>query len=127
MTFKEGGAYDFLATYERIKETLYQVAETARESGRVTDLSELDLEPLPAYEEIEQGTPATPNVQRPTPISPTRISRPYATQNGAATSLTNSRPSTEPFPPPNEPPPGYEETQQSSVTDNLEQSVRQAH
>ncbi|MCJ1230853.1 hypothetical protein MMC12_007527, partial [Toensbergia leucococca] len=57
MTFKEGGAFDFYSTYERIKETLSQAFEVARESGQVAgntnqvpaiDISTVHLEQLPA-------------------------------------------------------------------------------
>ena len=128
MTFKEGGAFDFAATYERIKETLSQALEIAREHGRpqAVDLSEINLEQLPAYEEVTGG----PVLQRPTPISRTANFLNPPSDSGAGVSPedegTNppSAGSSNGHPPPNEPPPGYEETQQSSVAENLEQGVR---
>lgn len=142
MTFKEGGAFDFSSTYERIKETLLQASEVARESGRPVDLSTVDLEQLPAYEEIGAGAPARMSIptsitqiQRPTPISPTGAPRTAPSDSGVAifpdiqgdrkTQVNNT--SSGQLPPPNEPPPGYDEAQQSSIADNLEESIRQSH
>lgn len=139
ITFKEGGAFDFSSTYERIKETLTQVAEEARESGRPVDLAAVDLEQLPAYEEIDASIPATApittsatHIQRPTPISPTGATRPPPRDSGILDNDRdrkapgNSEPA-EQLPPPNEPPPGYDEVQQSSVAENLEESLRRSH
>lgn len=134
MTFKEGGAFDFSSKYEQIKETLAQAAEMARDSGRAVDLSGLDLEQLPAYEEvggIASTVPAPPiQIQQPVPISPTRPSRPPPGDDGAPPAFDHAKApangSSNPFPPPNEPPPGYEETQQSSIADHLEESVRRS-
>ena len=83
LTFKDGGAYDFHSTFERIKEQVSHAAEIARESGRpVTNNTgpiDVDLEQLPAYEEVGSAPPqpdpvpaqADPTqVQRPIPIAP---------------------------------------------------------
>lgn len=134
MTFKEGGAFDFSSTYERIKESLSQASEVARESGRPIDLSNVDLEQLPAYEEVAPSPTiaSTPTIQRPTPITPTSASRPTLRSNDVADSerdrkaQANNEPSGQ-LPPPNEPPPGYDEVQQSSIADNLEASIRRSN
>lgn len=129
MTFKEGGAFDFSSTYERIKETLWQAAETARESGRTMDLSEVDLEQLPAYEEVADAVPAsTPqsSIHRPTPISPIIASHPLRTNDAPTSSPRNPQPSADRIPPPDEPPPGYEETQQNTIANNLEETIRRS-
>lgn len=129
MTFKEGGAFDFSSTYERIKETLWQAAETARESGRTADLLEIDLEQLPAYEEVADAAPASipqPPIHRPTPISPIRASHPLHPSNGPTSSSRNPQSSEDRLPPPDEPPPGYEETQQNTIANNLEESIRRS-
>jgi WW domain-binding protein 2 len=129
MTFKEGGAFDFSSNYERIKETLWQAAETARESGRIADLSEVDLEQLPAYEEVADAVPVStsqPPIHRPTPIAPIRASYPSGTSHTLPPSSRNPPPSADRIPPPNEPPPGYEETQQNTIANNLEETVRRS-
>ena len=144
MTFKEGGAFDFYSTYERIKETLSQAFEVARESGQVAgntnqvpaiDISTVHLEQLPAYEEIGGTVPAPgPQLQQPIPVSPPRTRRAPLRDSGVVfssddeqnTRSTVKESSTEQFQPPSEPPPGYEETQQNSIADNLEQTVRRA-
>ena len=131
MAFKEGGAFDFASTYERIKETLSQAVDVERESGRppAADLSGVNLEQLPAYEEATSG----PVLQRPTPISRTAAPQPAMRDRGIAVSPEDEQVANPPLasssndvPPPNEPPPGYEETQQNSIAENLEQSVRKS-
>ena len=128
MTFKEGGAFDFAATYERIRETLSHAMDMARESGRppAAVLSDINLEQLPAYEEATGG----PLLQRPTPLSRTAGRQAPPMGNGPVLSSddehTNppSSGSSNEYPPPNEPPPGYEEVQQNSVAESLERNIR---
>lgn len=126
LTFKDGGAFDFSSTYERIKETLSQALDVARESGRPVGNGavDVDLEQLPAYEEAAGGRAAPVQVQRPTPIAPngTRRPRPAPPANNGVVGLAGEEPA-RPGPLPDEPPPGYEEAQQSSVADHLERSV----
>ncbi|KAL8691738.1 MAG: hypothetical protein Q9218_003109 [Villophora microphyllina] len=139
MTFKDGGAFDFATTYERIKETISQAVDLARESGRQQgpDLSDINLEQLPAYEEVGSTVAVLPPtiLHQPTPISP--ISSSYAPSRDSGVVLSsdderNSKPaavqgSVQHYPPPDEPPPGYEEVQQTSVAENLEHNLRIEH
>ncbi|KAL8777326.1 MAG: hypothetical protein Q9194_002621 [Teloschistes cf. exilis] len=138
MTFKDGGAFDFATIYERIKETVSQAVEMARESGRQQgpDLSDINLEQLPAYEEVGNTVPAPPpQLHQPTAISPTAPSYAPSRDSGIVLSSDDERhakPSTmeasdQQYPPPNEPPPGYEEVQQTSVVENLERNLRIEH
>ncbi|KAL9046436.1 MAG: hypothetical protein Q9214_000723 [Letrouitia sp. 1 TL-2023] len=138
MTFKEGGAFDLANMYERVKETLSQAVEVARESGRSqrADLSDVTLEQLPAYEETETSQGSTVPIQQPTPIpTPTKPAADL-TQRDSSVAVPSGE---EQLPEsgdmvtsharsqlPDEPPPGYDESQQSSVVHNLEQSVRQS-
>ncbi|MCJ1463196.1 hypothetical protein MMC07_001801 [Pseudocyphellaria aurata] len=130
MTFKDGGAFDFSSTFERIKESLSQASELARETGRPIDLSNVELEQLPAYEEVASSptNASAPSIQRPTPITPTAISRPAPRNDGVADGQRRRREQnfSEGLPPPNEPPPGYDEVQQNSIADNLEASIRRS-
>lgn len=141
MEFKEGGAFDFSSTFERLKERLRQAVDLARESGadgeagsRGTggvNLNNVHLEDLPAYEESRQHTRVPdplpsppldgpgvrgasadgPVIAAPEPLSPQRSS-------------TLSSPREPTFQPPSEPPPGYEEVQRNSIVDELERRVR---
>ena len=141
MTFKDGGAFDFHAQFERVKETLSQAIEEARESGRMTrqsqglDLSAVHLEQLPAYEEIGGYMSAPPShVAQAAPVPPTPLRQAPPPMNGriesderSAVPPSNQTPvSEQSFQPPNEPPPGYEEAQHSSVVNNLEESIRRS-
>lgn len=139
MTFKEGGAFDLANMYEQAKEVLSQAVEVARESGRSqrADLSDLPLEQLPAYEETESTSQElTIPIQQPTPIpTPTRATADPTQRDSSATvpsdderisesrDMAASHAQTEL---PDEPPPGYDESQQSSVVHNLEQSARRS-
>ncbi|KAL8782360.1 MAG: hypothetical protein Q9213_005438 [Squamulea squamosa] len=139
MTFKDGGAFDFATTYEQLKETITQAVEVARESGRqqsASDFSDINLEQLPAYEDIGNTTAvsAAPNppIQQPTPITPTAAPN-YTPQRESESTLSSAQDDemssrgSEQQPPPDEPPPGYEEAQQqstNSVVENLERNLR---
>jgi len=132
LTFKDGGAFDFSSTYERIKETLSQALDVARESGRPVGNGavDVDLEQLPAYEEGAGGRAAPPQLQRPTPIAPNGVHRPRQAPpaNNGVVGLAEERsarpgPPTSEQSPPDEPPPGYDEVQQASVANILERSV----
>lgn len=134
LTFKEGGAFDFHSSFERIKETLSQAMDVARESGQVTgqaagvDLSAVNLEQLPAYEEVggSYAASAPIHIQQPAPITP-----PHSRQSGAGNSgptglILPGSTAGQSFQPPDGPPPGYEEAQQSTVVGHLEESVRRS-
>ena len=129
MTFKEGGAFDFSATYDRIKERMDQTVSLARENGSTAPgmgsggLPQADLEQLPAY--TESGASPVPAQEAIQPAAST----PQVPASGSET----LRPSTEephvkPEPsqelPPTEPPPGYEETQAATVARDLEDNIR---
>ena len=131
IVFKDGGAFDYHSQYERVKETLSNAIETARESGQISgqtqniDLSTLNTDQLPAYEEV--NSPATTPIVQPTPIAPGRV-QPQAQHQTQAAPASRPPPTQAPdqnsTQPPNEPPPGYEEAQQSSIANSLEESVR---
>jgi WW domain-binding protein 2 len=97
-TFSEGGHNDFFQTFTLIKERLHH----AREMGLDTRRGNVDLEPPPMYsaggEGVGSAEPVTTNVA--TPATPQQI----ASQ----------------VPPPNEPPPGYEEAQASAGRTNTQ-------
>ncbi|KAL4871643.1 hypothetical protein BDV12DRAFT_17572 [Aspergillus spectabilis] len=108
VTFKEGGAFDFHTQFERIKERLQQAVEISRESGRGAgdvNMSGVHLEELPAYS-APQSEPAagSNNNNRTEP-------RHSPSETGAE---------------PQEPPPGYEEVQQQSIANELEERLRRA-
>ena len=98
---------------------------------------DVDLEQLPAYEEVEGGSAVpqqptasvqetAPQIQRPTPISPHSTLHQPSLHSDEDTRAPKPAPTTsEPFVPPNEPPPGYEEVQSRSIADNLEQRLRE--
>lgn len=117
LTFKEGGAFDFSTTYERMKETLAQAMDTARASGRPVNTGgggmDVDLEQLPAYEELGGAARPPVQIQRPTPVGPNGAHRPAPPANNGVVGLGLS-PSSAAAPTPDEPPPGYEEVSQGS-------------
>lgn len=112
MTFKEGGAFDFHTNFERIKERLEQAVENTGEGARGlrgVDMAAVHLEELPAYE-------------GPSPTEPTA---PVSTGDSLNAPANNQRASVL-GPEPMEPPPGYEEVQQQSVAQELEERLRRA-
>ena len=131
MTFKEGGAFDFSATYDRIKERMDQTVSLARESGSTAPgmgsggLPQADLEQLPAY--TESGGNPVPTQEAIQPAAST----PQAPASGSEALLPSTEkpqvkpePSQEQYLPPTEPPPGYEETQAATVARDLEDNIR---
>lgn len=133
MTFKDGGAFDFHSNFERIKERLQQAVEQAREYGDGSqrrssrsralddiDLSGVHLDELPAYE----GPPADSNfgsAQDQGPTSPLIDDR----DRKQSKPSDDGRPE-ENLETPSEPPPGYEEVQQQSISEDLESRMRQS-
>lgn len=116
VTFNEGGAFDFHSNFERIKDRLQQAVEHARDSGaasvqaqtgRGVNFTYVHLDELPAYD--------GPNVTNPGRNQPIDT----AVEPLRETANTTS-------PAPVEPPPGYEEVQQQSVAEELEEQLRRA-
>ena len=138
MTFKDGGAFDFASTYERIKENVSEASALAHETGRPVDLSTVDLDQLPAYEEVAGSSPIlaappgpilTSDIPQPTSISPRGAIGPSRSGGGIhpwSNPQPTRRPNNAQAPPPNEPPPGYDEVQRSSVAESLEASIRRS-
>lgn len=143
LTFQEGGAFDFSSIYERIKESASQAADIARESGRVLQEGEIDLEQLPAYEEAASSTSAvsapalatvtasagtsTGSVQRPMPIHPNGVPGSSTATNGGDSRAAKPDPTRDqPIPPPDGPPPGYDEVPNNSVVNGLENRVKES-
>jgi hypothetical protein len=117
LTFKEGGAFDFHAKFEEIKERLHQVYTMARENGAAgPDLRNVHLEQLPAYEPSQDGRREV-NADEPVIHSP-RPMRPTEPPLARADNDTPSVPVNQ-VPPPDGPPPGYEETQAQALDRRL--------
>ena len=127
-TFKEGGAFDFHTNYERIRERLQQAVEVSRIDGDGTgssrsamngvDVSNVNLDELPAYQERGDG-PLIP------PIMPTATAMPVARSpprqnNGVEDGRNRPRQTNDT---PSEPPPGYEEAQMESLQDEVERRL----
>lgn len=140
MEFKEGGAFDFASTFERLKERLKQAVDVAgmsasdgvetgdgRGAGALAgvNLASVHLDELPAYEDSARHTRVPENMPSP-PLG--RGSVGGESTASAATANRSSplgSPHQESFQaPPAEPPPGYEEVQQRSVADELERRLR---
>ena len=134
-TFKDGGAPDFHSNFERIKERLQQAMEIARESNATgsgqaggfsgVNMDAVHLDELPSYENSgndrvapppsePQGVQAGNIMHEPVPAP--------ATGRGQALEAQSRRGTVEP---PSDAPPGYEETQQQSVQNELERGLGQ--
>lgn len=119
-TFKDGGAFDFHSNFERIKERLHYAVEQAQESGAPgtdhpagIDYTNVHLDELPAYDgpgislsNNAEPAPDYPGPDQPPPFSPTHVDDGTQFETSA------------------EPPPGYEEVQQQSVANDLEERLR---
>jgi WW domain-binding protein 2 len=146
--FKDGGAFDFHTNFEKIKEKLSQALAVARESGNIPrgagagagplsgiNLAAVHLEQLPAYGDVGMTSPVLANHSVPlSPLSPSSNQQEpplpddtLGTTGDGAGILPNSPPTQDAtFTPPTEPPPGYEEVQRLSVTQELERRLGQS-
>jgi hypothetical protein len=136
MEFKEGGAFDFASTFERLKERLRQTIDVARESGvdETVASANVNLDDLPAYEDTRQHArlpdpPLSPPASA--GLSAAGAGDPVGAVAHEADSPQRSSPLQSPqprsFEPPLEPPPGYEEVQRSSIADELERRLSDPH
>lgn len=132
LTFRDGGAFDFHSTFEQIKERLHHAYTMARENGR-TNVVDVDLEQLPAYEPAYE--PAAPDPppdaesedEGPRILSPVPT-RPQVRDSGvdALRSPRETSPPKPEFTAPAEPPPGYEEVQVQAVGIDLDRRLRES-
>lgn len=137
LTFKDGGAFDFHTKYERLRERLQQVAETTRLGGEgsssagvamnVANAANVNLEDLPAYQEESDGPLIAPTAAAAIVVSQ-HSSPVLQQQRDSGVSVDDDRPQPKPtdnaFSPPDEPPPGYEETQMAGLQNELDARLR---
>jgi WW domain-binding protein 2 len=129
LTFKDGGAYDFQTNFERIRERLREAVEAATDIGARgsattgpvagVNMDAVHLDDLPTYQDsgLDQLAP-----QPPPP--PPRARTPVQQEDLAPSFeevVEGRAPIQRPNPPPTDAPPGYEETQQQSVQQALEE------
>jgi hypothetical protein len=119
LTFKEGGAPDFHSNFERIKERLQEaLATSGQPHGRdgflsAVNLDTVHLDQLPTYEASGQDRVA--------PDEPSPILEPLPAVRTQAHAPSTSR--TVVNDPPSDAPPGYEETQQHSIQQEVERRL----
>ena len=123
LTFREGGAFDFHAIFEQIKERSHHAHAVARESGQQAPV-DVDLEQLPAYKsarEVERDE-EEPIILSPIPTRPVPRTSSVEEEGISTTSEASNQP--DGFTAPDEPPPGYEEAQAQAISIELEQRLR---
>lgn len=140
LTFKEGGAFDFHTKFEQVKERLQQAVEVSRMDGdgagssraamNGVDVSSVNMDDLPAYQEESDGpllSPIAPRVMP--PVQQQQHAR--EEQRDSAIGVEDDRPQPKPtdscFSPPAEPPPGYEEAQMQVLQGEVERRSSQGH
>ncbi|KAL2215839.1 hypothetical protein M432DRAFT_624672 [Thermoascus aurantiacus ATCC 26904] len=129
MTFKEGGAFDFHSNFERIKERLQQAMEYAQmtRSGSpgTVDYSAVHLDELPAYDGPgNASTGLNPSSPEPYIVPPGPEGVPPSGEGPKPHSSSGEDAPEARFETPSEPPPAYEEVQQQSVANELENRLR---
>lgn len=114
LTFREGGAFQFHAIFEQIKERLNQTYAIAHENSRqCVDFSNVDLEPLPVYRPSREDD-----------IPPILTSSNIIFENEDSIPRSNLSENSNLRPIPNEAPPGYEEMQAQAVWMEVERGLR---
>lgn len=146
MTFKDGGAFDFHTNFEKIKERLQQAVEQVRHAGSdgsqsgngrdarslaAVNFASIHLEQLPAYEGPAASAAVTGTTQQNTQDLANiedHSARSLGNNDGSGGPTASGNPSSsssgDRFAAPTEPPPGYEEVQQQSVANELENHLR---
>ena len=137
MEFKEGGAFDFATTFERVRERLRHAVDVASEAGigseargagmQGVDLAGVHLEDLPRYEEAggNGGERAEVEERGEGRVEGRGSVGTMGTMGTLGTRGSVSEGSAvEGWAPPREPPPGYEEVQRGSVAEELERRLR---
>lgn len=136
LTFKEGGAFDFHTHFERVKERLQQAVEVSRIHGdgsgssraamNAVDVNNVNLEDLPAYQEQSDGPLMSPVSQPPAMMAAAPVQQ-HSVQRDSGVAVEDDRPAPKPtdnaLSPPDEPPPGYEETQMRGLQDEMERRL----
>ena len=125
-SFKEGGAPDFHSHFERIKERLQQAVESAQGDESVrprtgadytgVNMDAVHLDQLPTYEASAHDRTA--------PMMSTEPEVQVRTTDPAEVPF-QSEPVQDPIQPPSEAPPGYEETQQQSMHEEIDRQLMQ--
>lgn len=102
ITFKAGGGSEFGSTFEAQKELVEHARQIRLETGQGVAIPN---EQLPAYEATANDTRSSNTLRTAAPVQ-------RSTSSGSQN------------PPPNEPPPGYDEAQAQNLADRLESHVR---
>lgn len=129
MKFNEGGAHDFHAKYEQIRERLRQVADVAGIDGDSSqagatsnlDVSNVILDDLPAYQEHSDGPLLAPTAAAVAQHQSPMLQQQASTSvdiHGNNDSRLRSATSV-----PDEPPPGYEEAHMAGIQDAAERRI----
>ena len=128
LTFKEGGAFDFHTAYERVRERLQQAVEVSRIDGDGTggarnamsgvNVENVDLEDLPAYQERGNGPLMSP-------VAAEQAAAARQPQRDSGLGGQDGRDRPKEGDTPSEPPPGYEEAQNSALQDEAERRLNE--
>ena len=132
-TFKDGGAPDFHSNFERIKERLQQAMEVARESNAAgsgqagglggVNMEAVHLDELPSYENSGNDRVAPPPSETRGVQGGNIMDEPVPTSTMEADRVPDNVSIQPTLEPPSDAPPGYEETQQQSVQNELERRL----
>ncbi|EMC98245.1 hypothetical protein BAUCODRAFT_32235 [Baudoinia panamericana UAMH 10762] len=132
LTFKEGGAFDFHTNYERIRERLQQAIEVNRVDGdgsgparaavNGVDVSNVNLEDLPAYQEESDGPLLSP-VMVPSVVPTAAPVQQSSVQRDSGVAVEDDRPQAKPTETAQSAPPSYEEAQMQGVQDEMERRL----
>lgn len=137
LTFKEGGAFDFHTHYERVRERLQQAVEVSRIDGDGSgasraamtnvDVSNVNLDDLPAYQEQSDRPLISPTMAPPAMMPAAQTVQQSSVQRDSGVAVEDDRPQPKPtdnaFSPPSEPPPAYEEAQMQGLQDEMERRL----
>jgi DNA uptake protein ComE-like DNA-binding protein len=126
LAFKDGGAHDMQAQYEQIRERIQQAVEVSGSGSSGADVSNVNLEDLPAYQEESDGPLISATtaavVQQSVPTAQQQLEGNVAgveAVNGGTRAMVSDTTLNHP----DEPPPGYEETQMAGLQSEAERRL----
>ena len=132
-TFKDGGAPDFHSNFERIKERLQQAMDVARESNTAgsgqsgglggVNMDAVHLDELPSYENSGNDRVAPPPSETQDAQTGHIMDEPVPAPTMQEDQMPDNESRQLTPEPPSDAPPGYEETQQQSVQNELERRL----
>lgn len=132
LTLRDAGVSDFHSSYEKIRERLMQAVDVSNIDGdnaqavNRMDVSNVNLDDLPAYSEESDGPLLPPTATAATVAQTQHQQRSQQLRDSGVGVDSDEAGSPKPQETPDEPPPGYAEAQMAGVQDEMERRAERS-